>query len=135
MANAIYDKGRQAFMEGEIDMDDDDIRVVLVDTDDYTHSISAHDNLDDIPAGARIAVSAALGSTDVTDGVFDAADVTFSSVTGDQAEALVIYKHTGVEGTSKLIAYIDVATGLPVTPNGGDITVTWDNGANKIFKL
>jgi len=34
-----------------------------------------------------------------------------------------------------LIAFIDTATNLPVTPNGGDIIVAWDNGANKIFKL
>jgi hypothetical protein len=34
-----------------------------------------------------------------------------------------------------LIAYIDTATGLPVTPGGGDIDITWDNGSNKIFKL
>jgi hypothetical protein len=27
------------------------------------------------------------------------------------------------------------ASGLPVTPNGGNIVITWDNGANKIFKL
>jgi hypothetical protein len=47
----------------------------------------------------------------------------------------VIYKDTGTAATSPLIAYIDTATGLPVTPNGGDITVTWDNGSNKIFKL
>jgi hypothetical protein len=31
--------------------------------------------------------------------------------------------------------YIDAATGLPLTPNGGDVTIQWDNGANKIFKL
>ena len=70
-----------------------------------------------------------------TAGVADAADITFTTVTGDESEALVIYKHTGTDGTSNLIAYIDTATGLPVTPGGGDITVTWDDGANKIFKL
>jgi hypothetical protein len=59
----------------------------------------------------------------------------FSAVTGDQSEALVIYKDTGSAATSPLIAYIDTATGLPVTPNGADVTVTWDNGSNKIFKL
>jgi len=67
--------------------------------------------------------------------VADAADVILSSVTGDTCEAIVIYKHTGTESTSRLIAYIDTATGLPVTPNGGDITIQWDSGANKIFKL
>ena len=50
-------------------------------------------------------------------------------------EAIVIYVDTGTEATSPLIAYIDTATGLPITPNGGDIIVTWDNGVNKIFKV
>ena len=71
----------------------------------------------------------------MTDGVADAADVTWSSVTGDECEAIVLYKHTGTESTSRLIAYIDSATGLPVTPNGGDIKVEWDNGSDKIFQL
>jgi hypothetical protein len=71
----------------------------------------------------------------VTGGAFDAADVTFTTVTGDPSEALVIWKDTSNEATSPLIMYIDTATGLGVTPNGGDITVTWDNGANKIFKI
>ena len=37
--------------------------------------------------------------------------------------------------TSQLVAYIDTATGLPVTPNGGNIQIVWDTGANKIFAL
>jgi hypothetical protein len=47
----------------------------------------------------------------------------------------VIYKDTGVSGTSPLIAYIDTGTNFPVTPNGGDITVQWSSGASRIFKL
>jgi hypothetical protein len=34
-----------------------------------------------------------------------------------------------------LIAYIDSATGLPILPNGGDITVVFSSGASKIFAL
>lgn len=135
MANALYDKGREAFLNGDIDWLNDDIRVILVDTDDYTVDLANDDFLDDVAVASRVATSSALSSKTSTDGVADAADVTFSLVTGDQAEALVIYKHTGTEATSRLIAYIDTATGLPVTPNGGDITVQWDNGANKILKL
>jgi len=135
MANALYDKGREGFLDGSIDWDTDDIRVILIDTADYTVDLATHDNLDDIPGAARVAVSGSLTGKTVADGVADAADVVLSAVTGDQSEALVIYKHTGVESTSRLIAYIDTATGLPVTPNGGDITIAWDNGANKIFKL
>ncbi len=135
MANSLYNKGREGFMTGALNLSSNDIRVILVDTADYTVNLATHDFLDDVPAGARVAVSSALGSKTVTDGIFDAADVTFSSVTGDVSEALIIYYHTGTESTSRLIAYIDTATGLPVTPNGGNITVTWDNGTNKIFKL
>lgn len=135
MANALYDAGREAFLNADIDWTADDIRVVLVDTADYTVNLATHNALDDVPAPARVAVSSALGTKTSTAGVADAADVTFSAVTGDPSEALVIYKHTGTESTSLLIAYIDTATGIPVTPNGGDITVAWDSGANKIFKL
>lgn len=135
MANALYDKGRQGFLEGLIDWDTDDIRLILIDAADYVVNLATHDNLDDIAVAARVAVSGSLTGKTVTDGVADAADVTFTAVSGDVSEALVLYKHTGVESTSRLIAYIDAATGLPVTPNGGNINVVWDNGANKIFKL
>jgi len=133
--NLLYDHGREGFLDGSIDWDTDDIRAILIDTDDYTVDLDAHDNLDDIPAGARVAVSSALTGKTVTDGIADANDVTWPSVTGDQCEAIVLYKHTGTESTSRLIAYIDDATGLPVTPNGGDIKVEWADTADKIFKL
>ena len=135
MSNALYDLGREKFLKGEIDWADDDIKCVLVDTDDYTVNLATDEFLDVISAGARVATSGNLASKTTTAGVADAADVTLSTVTGDQSEALVIYKDTGVAGTSPLIAYIDTATGLPVTPSGGDITIEWDSGANKIFKL
>lgn len=135
MANALYGTGRNAFLLGDIDWVADDIRAILVDTALYTANMSTHDFLDDIPAGARVA-TVALASKSAALGVADAADTVFAAVpVDDPAEAVVLYKHTGTEGTSQLIAYIDTATGLPVTPNGEDITVTWDNGANKIFML
>lgn len=133
--SALYDGGREGFLDGSIDWDTDDIREILVDTGAYTVNLATHRTLADIPAGARIAVSGALGSKTVTAGVADAADITCTGVTGVSIEAVVLYKHTGAE-SARLIAYIDTATsGLPVTPNSGDITTQWDNGANKIFKL
>ena len=135
MTNALYDNGREGFLDGSIDWDTDDIRAILIDTDDYTVNLATDDNLDDIPGAARVAVSGALTGKTVTDGVADAADVTWTAVTGDDCEAIVLYKHTGTESTSRLIAYIDSATGLPVTPNGGDIKVEWAETDDKIFKL
>jgi len=137
MANALYDKGREAFAKGDINWKatgGDTIKVILIDLADYTVDLAAHDFLNHVPGDARVA-TATLTLLDPTNGVCDANNVTFTLVTGDISEALIIYKDTGTESSSPLIAYIDTATGLPVTPNGGDIGVTWDNGANKIFKL
>jgi len=135
MANSLYDPGREAFLTGDIDWANDDIRVILLDGADYTPNLSTHDFLDDVPAGARVATSGALTSKTTSAGVADAADVTWSSVTGDESEYILIYQHTGTESTSHLIGLIDTATNLPITPNGGDIQVVWDSGANRIFKL
>ncbi len=134
MANVVYDKAREKFLNADIDWAVDNIKAVLVDAADYTFS-AAHEFLSDIAAGGRVATSGNLTSKTSTNGVADAADVTLTAVSGDPSEAIVIYKDTGSAATSPLIAYIDTATGLPITPNGGDITITWDNGANKIFKL
>lgn len=135
MANALYDHGRNEFLVGDLDWLVHDIRMVLMDADDHTTNQATDDNLDDIAAAARVATSGAFASKTAVAGVADAADVTFSSVSGHVSEELVIYYHTGTETDSTLIVNIDTATGLPVTPNGGDITVQWDSGSNKIFKL
>lgn len=144
----------------------------------------------------------------ITQGVADANDVTFTSVSGASVEAVMILRDTGNNSTSEAIALITgrhivtcaattaasatvipverlnagiasgqalafsngatatlssaaaagdrtitvsalAATitagsralanangsGLPVTPNGGNLVITWDNGPSKIFKL
>lgn len=135
MANALYDKGREGFLDGSIDWDTNNIKLVLIDEADDTIDLANDDNLDDRVLASRVATSGNLASKTVTNGIADAADVTLSAVTGDVSESIDIYKDSGVESTSRLICNIDTATGLPVTPNGGDITVQFDGGANKIFKL
>lgn len=134
MANALYGLGRNAFLLGDVDWVVDTITAVLVDTGAYTVGIDTHDFLADIAAGARIATQAMAGMSGAL-GVADATDTVFSAVTGVNVEAVVIYKDTASAATSPLLVYIDTATGLPVLPNGGNITVQWDSGANKIFKL
>lgn len=138
MANGLYAAGKERILghaTETIDLLADNIKAVLVDTATYTVNLATHDYLSDIPSGERVATSGNLTSKTTTGGAFDAADVTFSSVTGDSIEAIVIYKDTGTDSTSPLIAYIDTATGLPITPSGVNITITWDNGTNKIFAI
>lgn len=136
MANALYDFGRNEFLLGDIDWVADDIRLVFVDEADDTIDLAADQDLADRAAGSRVATSGALDNKTASGaGVADADDETVSTVTGDVFESIDLYQHTGTEATSTLIANIDTATGLPCTPNGGNITVAWDAGANKIFKL
>ena len=135
MANVLFDKGRERFLEGQITWTTDDIKVMLVDTGSYTPNFSTHEYKSDVTGGAIIAISGNLSGKTATGGAADANDVTFSAVSGASSEALIIFKDTGTSSTSPLLAYIDTATGLPITPNGGDIIVTFDNGPNKIFKL
>lgn len=135
MANQFYGKGRQTILEGGIAILTDNIKVVLVDTASYTLSINTDQFLSDIPGGARVATSGNLSGKSSTLGVFNASTVTFTAVTGAACALVVLYKDTGTAGSSPLIGAVDSGTGLPVTPNGGDITLTWDTGANKIFKL
>lgn len=86
--------------------------------------------------GGRVGTDQTLGSKTTTGGVADAGDTTHSLVTGATVEAIGIYKDTGSAATSPMIALIVSATGLPVTPNGGDILTQWDNTAGLlIFKL
>jgi hypothetical protein len=135
MASALYAKAKKAFLDKDIDMLVDNIKVVLVDSADYTLDLATHQYLSDIAAGGRVGTSGNLANKSTTGGVFDADDITITGVTGDQFEYIILYMDTGTAATSPLIACIDTATGLPCTPNGGDITITWDSGANKIFAL
>ena len=134
MANALRDTGRAGFLAGDIDWDANNIKCFLYDEGADAFN-AADDTLDDIIAGARIATSGNFGTKTTTAGVAGAANVTLTAVSGASVESIEIYKDSGVESTSLLIANIDTATGLPLTPNGGDVTIAWDTGANKIFKL
>lgn len=135
MANALFNLGRGHFLDGDIDWSVDNIKLVFVDHLDDTPVPATDEDLADILAAARVGTSGNFAGKSSTAGVADATDTTVSTVSGDQFESIVIYKDSGVEATSLLIAFIDTATGLPCTPNGGDITVQWDSGASKIFKL
>ena len=133
MANAIYPKYKEALLDAtaNVDLKDGTVKVALVDTGVYTYN-AAHDFYDDVTG--VVGTPQAIANKTVTNGVFDGDNVTYTTVTGATVEALIIYVDTGNAATSRLVAYIDTSvTGLPVTPNGGDISITW-SGAG-IFAL
>jgi len=132
--NVIYPKYKEAILDSltNADLNDNTVKVALLQA---TETYSATDDfLDDITAGAVIGTAQTINNTTVTNGLFDGDDVTFTAVSGAQVVTLLIYIDTGTPSTSRLVAWIDTGvTGLPVTPNGGNISITWN--ASGIFQL
>lgn len=134
MANALYAKGKEKILSGSINLPSDTIKASLL-SSSYTANLSTDEFWSTISANL-LNTSQTLASKSVTGGVFDAADVTFTAVTsGSTVKAVVLWKDTGTPSTSPLLVYIDTITGFPLATNGGDITITWDNGSYKIFSL
>jgi len=146
VASVLFDPGREGFLKGEIDWDTGVMKACLV--RGYTFS-AAHKFVSDVTgAGGTLIGSSGttpvtIASPTVTNGVADGADVVLTAVTaGAACPAILIFQASAVTGGAdvaatlqRLVCYIDTATGLPVTPNGQNITLTWDNGSSKIFKL
>lgn len=121
--SALYDTYKQALLNKEHDMNTDNIGATLIDGLDYTFSAAHSNYATQVPAAAKVKAFSPLTSPTITNGVFDSADFTWSAVTGDQSEEIILWNDTTTPDT--LIANYDTGmTGMPVTPNGGDINVT-----------
>lgn len=121
----LYPKLKTKLLKADFDFDTASLVAYAVDLADYTYAAN-HEFLSDVPAAARVANVALANVTVgvVGDGVVDCDDFSFTAVTGDAFEAIVIVNDTGVEGTSELVALIDNGGSLSVTPDGGNINVT-----------
>lgn len=133
--NALQAIARQQFLGGDTAWDSDTFVVVLVDAG-YVYS-AAHDFLNDVGAGARVATSGALTGKTIVDGYANADDAVFAAVpAGDTITGLWVVKSTGVEATSTLVAWFDTkadSTAISVATTGGDIELQWN--ALGIFRL
>lgn len=138
MANAIYPLWKQEIMKGTSNNllnsaeGATGVFCALVDTGTYTYS-AAHQFYSSL--SGVVGTDQEILTKTQTSGTFDGTDLTYTAVSGATVEALVLYrKNAGANTTWPLIAYIDTGvTGLPVTPNGGNITITWN--ASGIFTL
>jgi hypothetical protein len=115
------------------DFNTDNIDASLLDETDaaLTASDEDYDDVDTatVVSTADVAVSS-IGSGAVT----LSGAVTFTAVTGDAADWLTVWKNSGTPSTSPLaISWDSASTGLPVTPNGGNIVATW--GSNILVTL
>ena len=137
MANAIYPEYKESLLDGDADTaltgsGATGLWVALIDTGTYTYS-SAHQFYSSLSGIVGTPVEVTTVTT--ANGTVDGDNVTFTAVSGATVEALVLYrKNAGANTTWRLVAYEDTGvTGLPVTPNGGDIAIAWN--ASGIFTL
>ena len=131
MANGLFASYRTLVLGAGLNTSSLTINAIFIDATDDIPVLATDDFFDDL-AGTPVPVEAsapALGTKTIGNppaaGVFDAADTVFTSLSGDQVEYLVIYEDSGTTSTSDLIAMWDTATGIPLTPNGGNVTVVW----------
>lgn len=132
MANALYVNYKHLMMgyasavHALADLAADTVKAHLVDAADHTTNLSTHQDEADI-TDAGIVATATLASKTIAAGVWDAADTVFSAVSGDEAEEVHLWQDTSTDTTSPLVCRFDTfSSGMPVTPNGGDITIQWN---------
>lgn len=132
MANALYPKYKEAIIQASANSSlTGTVKAVLIDTASYTYS-AAHEFYSSV-SGA-VGTPQTINTKTYTNGTFDGDNVTFTALTGATCEAIIVFIDTGSAATSRLVAYFDTGvTNLPVTPNGGDVTITWN--ASGIFSL
>jgi hypothetical protein len=138
MANAVYPKAKESFISQSpaLDLNTDTIKLALIKisgTGAVSYS-AAHQYYSSIDSGV-VGTPATLASITVASGKFTATGPTFSAVSSaGNTLGFVIYKDTGTNTTSPLVAWYDTGTNIPVTPNGGDITINPD-GSNGFFTI
>jgi len=138
MSDVSYSYFKQQLLDGAADLLTANLKLALVQigSGHYNVSPSTDQFLSAISAGDRVAISPQLTTPSTTSGVFDVGNTVFAAVPpGPACGALVLFIDTGNPATSLLIAYFDSYSGLPVTPNGSDINVSFSTGANKVFAL
>ena len=112
MAQALYNLYKQDLLDraSGVDFDTDTIRAIFV-TTGYTFT-ATHQDFADLTTqqgdgGTGRTNGEALASKSVTDGVADATDPVFASVTVTNGNAFILYKDSGSDATSWLIGYFD----------------------------
>ncbi|MBM4407826.1 MAG: hypothetical protein FJ038_04300 [Chloroflexi bacterium] len=107
-----------------IDLNTDTIKLALLDQTDAGTITASTVDYDDVDTPTVL--STVTCAVTVSGATASSVGATFTSVTGDVADYLTAYKDSGSPATSPLIITWDSATtGLPVTPNGGNIAVTF----------
>ncbi len=133
--NNIRFEAQSVATGGAMDMATTDIRCSLIDDTDYTANFVTDIDRDEAGLStSEVAVlGSGLGSKTFTNGDFDAADDTFTSVSGDGIDSTLVFEYDATPGLAELIVLLD--NGGATTPNGNDINIVWAGATDYIFIL
>jgi hypothetical protein len=140
VTNAVYPAALDGLLTGAIDLDTAVLKAALV--RGYTYDATDITVADVVATGTLNGTSAALSSVTVSSGVVDASNTSISTAASASNHALLLFQASAVTGgadvaqsSQRLVAYFDTGTDLPIQPGTGTVSVTWDDGASKIFKI
>lgn len=135
MSNVVYNEAKRAIFAGEIDLNADDIRVLLVMTNttidsenDSIVNVDDFTTLDEFDGAnyARKALANEAVNKDTTNdrAEFDADDVTWTALGAGtrDCDGALVYKHVNDDTDSIPIVYLDFSA----TPDGNDFTIQWN---------
>lgn len=133
---ALYNEFKEELLKGLVDMDGHTFKMILV--TGYTPNIDSHNGYSDVSAyelsgTGYSAGGATLGSLTVTKdtsndrAVFDAADVTWASISAGTPSHAILYDES--HASDCLVAYWEVTTAT----NGGNYTLQF--GADGVLTL
>lgn len=136
MANFIYKKAKEAMLNGQIDVDSTNLKILFVNTSNYSASQNTNQFLSDIPSNARVYTSSVLDNVSTNLGVLDADDIAIIH-DGSPFQAIILYQNGSTDQNSRLISFIDTSEGLPF---GGisesvSLSIQWDNSSTKIITI
>lgn len=138
----VYQIFKAEVMKGTVDLVNDTVQVSLVSgytLDEDGHSVWAGTAVSGKEITDASYTMKTLGSKAVTEqgtgtgtavkGKWDAADVTWNSLTGTDPNYAIIWDNTTTSPLDMLIAAVEIATAT----NGGDFTLSWN--ANGIIRI
>lgn len=129
MAQALYDSYKQDLLDRAtgIDFDTNNMDVIFV-TSTYSFS-AAHQDFADLTntvgdGGTARANAEVLSGKSVTNGVADATDPVFASVTGTNINAFVLFWDNTTDADSWLLGYFDSISTF--SPSAQQVTIAFD---------
>lgn len=137
MANFIYQKTKQAFLNGGINLSSKELKVLLINSSEYIPNQSLDEYVSDIPASAITARSQAISSVDTNNGILSADNITILNYSGSAFDAVIMYESDTSDSNSRLISYIDTSSGLPFLGLNSveSVTIFWSEDSTKILSI